>query len=103
MKKYTMRDFAKLAARTQRERDARPATTDADDSATLGTRRIAGTEFPITRSVRRNGPRSWIVATICNGIAESATTYRTRHEARRDVQRARSAAEASAAILAARI
>jgi hypothetical protein len=47
----------------------------------IGHRNIMNTEHPIWVEVRRFGPKQWVVALVCNGIAESSRTYTTRHDA----------------------
>jgi hypothetical protein len=47
---------------------------------TIGTRRILGTDHPVNVVVYKAGNK-WICATICNGIAEDSTEFRTKREA----------------------
>ena len=46
----------------------------------LGYRRQGGTDWPIDVVVYRAG-RAWVVATLCNGIAESSRTFRRKSDA----------------------
>ena len=39
-----------------------------------GTRRICGTDHPITRIIERSGKRGWVAFTLCNGLADSEGT-----------------------------
>src|SRR5450432_1044947 len=47
---------------------------------TITTRTILGTDHPVSAVVYKAG-RTWISATICNGIAESSAEFRTKREA----------------------
>jgi len=55
----------------------------------IGYRSVLNTLWPIVRQVRRNGPRAWVVETVCNGISEGARTYATRRDALEEAQRVR--------------
>lgn len=51
---------------------------------TVGVRKINGTDFPVERLLQKDiyfGKVSWIVVTICNGIAENSKKFKTQKEA----------------------
>lgn len=49
----------------------------------VGTRTIAGTEWPIYDQLHRTGEREWTVTReLCNGTARSSETYRSESSAR---------------------
>lgn len=45
---------------------------------TIGHRRIYGTDHPVKQVVYKAGPQEWIVTVLCNGVAESPRSFRTR-------------------------
>jgi hypothetical protein len=50
-------------------------------SRQIGTKRILGTDHSIEVTVRRQGPREWLLSVVCNGVATEARTFRTKKEA----------------------
>jgi hypothetical protein len=47
----------------------------------IGHRTIMNTDHPIWAELRRFGPKQWVVALVCNGVAETSRTYTTRRDA----------------------
>ena len=47
----------------------------------IGTRRILGADHPVMAVVYKAAGRKWVSATLCNGLAQNASEYRTLREA----------------------
>ena len=47
----------------------------------VGHRTIMNTNHPIWAELRRFGPKQWVVALVCNGVAETSQTYTTKRDA----------------------
>jgi aldehyde:ferredoxin oxidoreductase len=53
------------------------------EELTVGTRTVAGTDWPIVDQLWRTGPRSWeIVRELCNGVPRTSEEYRSESAAR---------------------
>jgi len=54
-------------------------------TATVSTRTIAGTDYPVDVTLTRFAPAgrrpTWTVATVCNGVADCGQEWRTRRDA----------------------